>query len=342
MAIRRKRWQRVFCCSLSLLFLIGCLFIPASAAEDDFPDFVLNVPEGISDDVLNTYVEFLSEFSDFEVFLPSYFYLSDDLFASQSSEFPVDGFSFDSLGFDSLSYSELISSSVPRDMAIDYFSVEDPEYIPSSDEDFSSLYSFYLVSYSPTCTVDGVTYSLDSLDCPYSFENSGILDDFLLYLLIFYCPGYFADGDFFSFLQLYLSDLLDYEFYSDCCLFAIRSGLEFFAFNNFSCVTDTGEDALVSFNAKCYQVGFSSDGNSPFGDSSSGTTDDHSGILGSVLLCFSQVGSFILSLMVSLGALFYVSGSGLTVIGILAVAGLAFSVAFLIIRLIFHFLHFRN
>lgn len=62
-------------------------------------------------------------------------------------------------------------------------------------------------------------------------------------------------------------------------------------------------------------------------------------ILTAILAVFSAVGEWIVSTVTSLLPMFYVEGS-LTFLGVLAVAGLAFSVAFLLIGLIQRFLHF--
>lgn len=65
-------------------------------------------------------------------------------------------------------------------------------------------------------------------------------------------------------------------------------------------------------------------------------------ILSAILSVFLSVGEWISSAVTSLTPMFWTSGSGLTFLGTLAVAGLAFSVAFLIIGLIQNFLHFRG
>ena len=64
-------------------------------------------------------------------------------------------------------------------------------------------------------------------------------------------------------------------------------------------------------------------------------------VLNSILEVFSAVGEWISTAVTSLVPMFYAEGS-LTFVGVLAVAGLAFSVAFLIINLISNFLHFRG
>lgn len=66
-----------------------------------------------------------------------------------------------------------------------------------------------------------------------------------------------------------------------------------------------------------------------------------SGVLGAILDVFSSVGTWISESVNDLMPMFY-GESGLTFIGVLAVAGLAFSVIFLIIGVIQNFLHFRG
>lgn len=66
-----------------------------------------------------------------------------------------------------------------------------------------------------------------------------------------------------------------------------------------------------------------------------------SGVLGAILDVFSSVGTWISESVNDLMPMFY-GESGLTFIGVLAVAGLAFSVVFLIIGIIQNFLHFRG
>lgn len=65
-------------------------------------------------------------------------------------------------------------------------------------------------------------------------------------------------------------------------------------------------------------------------------------VLQSILAVFLSVGEWISTAVTSLTPMFWDSTNGLTFLGTLAVAGLAFSVAFLIIGLIQNFLHFRN
>lgn len=64
-------------------------------------------------------------------------------------------------------------------------------------------------------------------------------------------------------------------------------------------------------------------------------------ILTEVLGVFSSVGSWIGSSFTSLTPIFW-GTDGLTIMGVLAVCGLAFSVTFLILRTITDFLHFRG
>lgn len=63
-------------------------------------------------------------------------------------------------------------------------------------------------------------------------------------------------------------------------------------------------------------------------------------ILTAILAVFTAVGEWIVATFNSLVPLFYTPESGLTFIGVLSVAGLAFSVAFLLINLIKSWLHF--
>lgn len=65
-------------------------------------------------------------------------------------------------------------------------------------------------------------------------------------------------------------------------------------------------------------------------------------IIDAVLSVFTNVGNWISEAITDLLPIFYTSESGLTLIGVLAVAGLAFSVIFLIIGLIQNFMHFRG
>lgn len=65
-------------------------------------------------------------------------------------------------------------------------------------------------------------------------------------------------------------------------------------------------------------------------------------ILSQVLGVFTSIGEWIASAVTDLMPMFYVPETGLTLIGYLAVASLAFSVVFLIIGIIQNFLHFRG
>ena len=65
-------------------------------------------------------------------------------------------------------------------------------------------------------------------------------------------------------------------------------------------------------------------------------------VLTAILAVFLAVGEWLSSAVTTLTPMFWVAETGLTFLGTLAVAGLAFSVAFLIIGLIQNFLHFRG
>lgn len=64
-------------------------------------------------------------------------------------------------------------------------------------------------------------------------------------------------------------------------------------------------------------------------------------VLTSVLDVFSAVGEWLATTVNDLIPMFY-GETGLTFLGVLAVAGLAFSVIFLILNIIQNFLHFRG
>ena len=71
------------------------------------------------------------------------------------------------------------------------------------------------------------------------------------------------------------------------------------------------------------------------------------GILEAIFAVFTDVGDWIISALTSLMSIFWTAGADgaagqLTFLGVLAVAGLAFSVIFLIIGIIQRFLHFRG
>ncbi len=65
-------------------------------------------------------------------------------------------------------------------------------------------------------------------------------------------------------------------------------------------------------------------------------------ILTAILAVFTAIGDWIAGAVTQLMPMFYVAETGLTFLGVLAVAGLAFSVVFLILGLIQNFLHFRG
>lgn len=65
-------------------------------------------------------------------------------------------------------------------------------------------------------------------------------------------------------------------------------------------------------------------------------------VLSSILAIFLAVGEWISSAVSSLTPMFWSAETGLTFFGVLSVAGLAFSIAFLLINLIQGFLHFRG
>lgn len=64
-------------------------------------------------------------------------------------------------------------------------------------------------------------------------------------------------------------------------------------------------------------------------------------VLSAILAVFTSVGEWIVTAVQSFIPMFYGS-DGLTFLGVLAVAGLAFSVVFLIIGIIQKFLHFAG
>lgn len=65
-------------------------------------------------------------------------------------------------------------------------------------------------------------------------------------------------------------------------------------------------------------------------------------ILTAILAVFSAIGKWISGAVTDLMPMFYTAEAGLTFLGVLAVAGLAFSVVFLVIGLLQNFLHFRG
>ena len=64
-------------------------------------------------------------------------------------------------------------------------------------------------------------------------------------------------------------------------------------------------------------------------------------ILAAIFAVFTEVGNWITTAVTNLIPMFYAEGA-LTFLGVLAVAGLAFSVVFLVLGLIQNFLHFRG
>lgn len=67
-----------------------------------------------------------------------------------------------------------------------------------------------------------------------------------------------------------------------------------------------------------------------------------SSVLDAILAVFMAIGEWIAEAVQALIPMFYVAETGLTFLGVLAVAGLAFSVVFLILGIIQNFLHFRG
>ena len=65
-------------------------------------------------------------------------------------------------------------------------------------------------------------------------------------------------------------------------------------------------------------------------------------VLDAILDVFSSIGTWISDAVTSLQPMFWSTENGLTFLGVLAVAGLSFSVIFLIIGIIQNFLHFRG
>lgn len=65
------------------------------------------------------------------------------------------------------------------------------------------------------------------------------------------------------------------------------------------------------------------------------------GVLDAILEVFTSIGEWISSAVTALQPMFW-NTEGLTFLGVLAVAGLSFSVIFLIIGIISNFLHFRG
>lgn len=65
-------------------------------------------------------------------------------------------------------------------------------------------------------------------------------------------------------------------------------------------------------------------------------------VLTAVLAVFTAIGDWISTAVLDLVPMFYVADTGLTFLGVMAVAGLAFSVVFLMVGLISKFLKFRG
>ena len=65
-------------------------------------------------------------------------------------------------------------------------------------------------------------------------------------------------------------------------------------------------------------------------------------VLNAILSVFTEIGQWIGDAVNDLLPMFYQSETGLTFLGVLAVASLAFSVIFLLIGLIQRFLHFAG
>lgn len=65
-------------------------------------------------------------------------------------------------------------------------------------------------------------------------------------------------------------------------------------------------------------------------------------MLQSIFDIFDAIGGWIPEAVTNLIPMFYTADTGLTFLGVLAVAGLAFSVIFLVMGIIQNFLHFRG
>lgn len=72
------------------------------------------------------------------------------------------------------------------------------------------------------------------------------------------------------------------------------------------------------------------------------TASTDSNVISAILEIFLAIGEWISTAVTSMTPMFWAAETGLTFLGVLAVAGLGFSVIFLIIGLIQHFLHFRG
>ena len=66
------------------------------------------------------------------------------------------------------------------------------------------------------------------------------------------------------------------------------------------------------------------------------------GVVEDILSVFDAIGTWIISSITKMMPIFYSTDSGLTILGVLAVASLAFGVVFLIVGLIQRFFHFRG
>lgn len=65
-------------------------------------------------------------------------------------------------------------------------------------------------------------------------------------------------------------------------------------------------------------------------------------VLSTIFDVFSEVSSWIVEAVTGIIPMFYTAESGLTFLGVLAVASLAISVVFLLIGIVQNFLHFRG
>lgn len=72
------------------------------------------------------------------------------------------------------------------------------------------------------------------------------------------------------------------------------------------------------------------------------TASTDSNVISSILEIFLAISEWISTAVTSITPMFWAAETGLTFLGVLSVAGLGFSVIFLIIGLIQHFLHFRG
>ena len=66
------------------------------------------------------------------------------------------------------------------------------------------------------------------------------------------------------------------------------------------------------------------------------------GVVESILAVFDAIGTWIIGAITKMLPIFYSAESGLTILGVLATASLAFAVVFLIVGLIQKFFHFRG